>query len=538
MSGMLTYSVYSCGRSKAGNTFKDVHPEWKVQVIDHFSEWLRRCFSISLYHAFGIRLTYPSEYRRDHDAMALDVLNPLDNLLEMDPEAEEVKQTALKPSLAEPRAAIRSGVASKAPKRVKKADGEAHSATSASMAPSGSTPALPTSPPDQGDAHSSLSFTFDSATSTTDSSSFNFDQGDVCPSSSFTFNSAASTTDRSGSSSLNFDQGGTRPSSYDSATSTAYHNGSSSFNFDQGDARPSSYGSAAFTAHHDGSSSFIFDQGGVHPSSYDSTTSTAYHDSSPSFNFDQVSVRPSSYDSAASTAYHDSSSSFNFDQGSTRPSPCDSATSSADHTADEGGSSSLHVSSYRFPLLSSFSHTHTQNEDTGGDNIPSSTVPILSTYTLSPPSGAWFACPSSPLDEHAWPGMAMEGDEIGGKLDNGPPEPMILPIGMGARAIDFDFKDCNTAGSRGVEAGERWGAQTKADDAAGTWSNRGASVHTPPRVATSATQVLAPRALAQPARTLAPWRKHRLHLHLPAMFLSWGRCCLRLRDLFCDLFLG
>ncbi|KAJ6457461.1 hypothetical protein DFH09DRAFT_1349642 [Mycena vulgaris] len=99
--GALRYSIYSCGFSPAGNTFKDSHPDWKEGVAERFTEWLHRCFT-----------------RSDRDAMALlDPEDILEDLIAMPKDAESDAETE-KPA-ADLEAAPKSTPAakSKAPKR-------------------------------------------------------------------------------------------------------------------------------------------------------------------------------------------------------------------------------------------------------------------------------------------------------------------------------------------------------------------------------------------------------------------------------------
>ncbi|KAJ6532322.1 hypothetical protein DFH09DRAFT_1326110 [Mycena vulgaris] len=96
--GDLSCSVFSCGHSPAGLSFKESHPDWSTAVSDKFYSWLRRCFS-----------------RVDRDAMALSEADDVFDLLPVaDDEGTESSATKSKP------APQKGTPGSKAPKRGRK----------------------------------------------------------------------------------------------------------------------------------------------------------------------------------------------------------------------------------------------------------------------------------------------------------------------------------------------------------------------------------------------------------------------------------
>ncbi|KAJ6570799.1 hypothetical protein DFH09DRAFT_1312845 [Mycena vulgaris] len=123
-SGALKYSIYSCGHSPAGNTFRDAHPDWAGAVALKFHEWLRRCFSRSARDAMALR---------DPEDL-LDGLMAMPAAAEGDSDAEEAQEKPKPEATQTMRAAKRSKKPSaSAASGSIQAGSKAHSASASAM---------------------------------------------------------------------------------------------------------------------------------------------------------------------------------------------------------------------------------------------------------------------------------------------------------------------------------------------------------------------------------------------------------------------
>ncbi|KAJ7104285.1 hypothetical protein B0H15DRAFT_960345 [Mycena belliarum] len=120
--GRLNYTVYSCGRTPAGNTFKESHPKWEQDLGQPFSQWLSRCYT-----------------RFERDSMALpNNGDDSDSDTEAEEDLQEEEQVNLKVKAKAKGAKNAAPPPSKAPKRAKKAGKSIASATTATgQAPQG-----------------------------------------------------------------------------------------------------------------------------------------------------------------------------------------------------------------------------------------------------------------------------------------------------------------------------------------------------------------------------------------------------------------
>ncbi|KAJ6472971.1 hypothetical protein DFH09DRAFT_1343678 [Mycena vulgaris] len=168
--GALSYTVYSCGFSPAGNSFKESHPEWGTAVAEIFSEWLKRCFN-----------------RSARDAMALaDGKDILEDLLPMEePESDDAEREPGvdidKPAV-KPKPAVKKVTpAMKPPKRKKAAESTSKDLNMSSATLSTHSSALPSSPES---SRAPLSTPLDDASSDSHFTSFSLEG---MPSAAFSF---------------------------------------------------------------------------------------------------------------------------------------------------------------------------------------------------------------------------------------------------------------------------------------------------------------------------------------------------------------
>ncbi|KAJ7070290.1 hypothetical protein B0H15DRAFT_968740 [Mycena belliarum] len=129
--GRLNYTVYSCGRTPAGNTFRESHPKWEQDVGQPFSQWLSRCYT-----------------RFERDSMALpDNGDDSDSDVECEADIQEEEQVKLKANEKVKAQKKAAGPQFKAPKRHRKSAKSIAATTATATNPMGQVPQGSAIPP-------------------------------------------------------------------------------------------------------------------------------------------------------------------------------------------------------------------------------------------------------------------------------------------------------------------------------------------------------------------------------------------------------